>query len=119
MSASKAKGTSWETNIVNALTLNRFRARRKVLSGSLDQGDIEIDGLRLHIVIEAKNCAKMALSQWVDEALNEAHNAKAELGVVWHHRKGRASPLNGYVTMSGASFLLLLEHLRGEIHAGR
>lgn len=112
MSASKAKGTSWESNIVNALILNRFRARRKVLSGSLDQGDIEIDDLRLHLVIEAKNCKQQALAQWVDEALDEAHNAKADLGVVWHHRRGRASPLNGYVTMSGSSFLILLEHLR-------
>ena len=107
MSRSKAKGTHWETQIINYLNNAGFDAERRALSGALDRGDIS--GVR-GVVIEAKNCKGMTLAAWVDEAEVERINDDVPYGVVWHHRKGKASPGDGYVTMSGRMFL---EFLRG------
>lgn len=104
MSASKAKGTRWESQIVAYLDGAGFRVERRTLSGASDKGDIA----GLPLVIEAKNAARIALASWVDEAVAEARNAGVAVGVVWHHRKGKGSPGDGYVTMRGEDFVTLL-----------
>jgi hypothetical protein len=111
MSRSKAKGASWESRIVAALRDAGFvHAERRTLNGSRDLGDITgIPGL----VIEAKNCAKTELATWIDETERERDNAGAEFGVVWHHRRGRAAAEDGFVTMSGSTFLALLHAAYG------
>ncbi|GIE46383.1 hypothetical protein [Actinoplanes lobatus] len=110
MSASKAKGTRWESLIVRYLIEQGFPAiERRALNGSSDKGDIA----GLPVVVEAKNCRTTALAAWVDEATVEARNAGVEVGVVWHHRRGKASPGDGFVTMSGAAFVELLRQVSG------
>ena len=106
MSASKAKGTKWETAIVTHLRGNGFpHAERRTLSGVHDKGDINAaPGL----VIEAKNQARHSWAEWLDEALTEAHNADDAIGLVWAHRRGKASPADGYVVMDGATATRLL-----------
>lgn len=106
MSASKAKGTKWETAIVRWLADNGFpHAERRTLSGIHDKGDINAaPGL----VIEAKNQARHSWAEWLDEALTEAHNAGDAIGLVWAHRRGKASPGDGYVVMDGATATRLL-----------
>lgn len=106
---SKSKGTSWETLVTNSLNALGIRARRRTLSGAADKGDIEL--LDLPIIIEAKNCKTMKLSEWVDSALGEAINADVPIGVVWHHRPRKSSPENAYVTMDGLTFMYLLSCL--------
>jgi hypothetical protein len=109
MSKSKQKGTSWETAIVRYLEEQGISASRKVLAGSNDQGDIDMP---LGIVVEAKNERAMTLSSYVDEANIEARNTKEGwIGVAWHHRKGKSSPGDAYVTMDGASFVKLVKEL--------
>lgn len=110
---SKQKGTSWESAIVNELTRLGYNARRVVLHGNLDQGDIHIEGLPL--IIEAKNEKTYKLAEWIDEAEVERKNANALHGVVWAHRKGKASPLDGYVIMSGKEFADFLRILEKEV----
>lgn len=105
----KAKGTTWETKIVNALAKIGIRAKRRVLSGGLDKGDIEL--LDFPLIIEAKNCKKMELSEWVDEAEKEAQNAGVPFGVVWHHRPRRAEPEDGYVTLRGQTFMNMVDYM--------
>jgi hypothetical protein len=108
MSASKAKGTAWESRIVQYLRESGLPAvERRALNGATDKGDIA----GLPLVIEAKNCKTTALAAWVDEATAEARNAGAPVGVVWHHRRGKASPGEGFVTMRGEDFLVLLRAL--------
>lgn len=104
MSASKAKGTRWESAIAAYLNGVGFPVERRALNGSTDKGDIA----GLPLVIEAKNCRTTALAAWVDEAAAEARNAGVPVGVVWHHRRGKASPADGFVTMSGEAFVTLL-----------
>jgi hypothetical protein len=105
MSASKAKGTRWESAIIAYLSGAGFPAvERRALTGSQDKGDVA----GLPVVVEAKNCRATELAAWVDEATAEARNAGVAVGVVWHHRRGKASPGDGFVTMRGEDFVTLL-----------
>ncbi len=73
MSASKRKGSRWESRLVDFLAANGHpRAERRVSNGSRDRGDVAgIDGW----VIEAKSAARLTLAEWVDEAEKEAKAA--------------------------------------------
>lgn len=107
MNASKTKGTAWETEIVRFLREDAGvpHAERRALNGSQDRGDVAgVPGL----VVEAKNCATVDLGGWLREAERERANAAASLGVVWHKRRGHARAGDGYVTMSGHTFVRLL-----------
>jgi len=106
MSASKRKGTSWESAIVDYLREHGApHAERRALGGTRDRGDIAgIPG----VVIEAKSAAKTELGVWLAEAETERANDGANLGVVWHKRRGKASPGDGYATMDGATLVRLL-----------
>lgn len=102
----KDAGTRWETAIVQALIANGWpHAERRRLAGSYDKGDIAgVPG----IVIEAKDTNQLKVAAAVDEANVEALNANAPVGVAWFKRKGKPSPLDGYVLMSGDTFLRLI-----------
>lgn len=106
MSRSKAKGTAWETAVCRYLAGEGFpHVERRALNGTQDRGDIAgIPGW----VIEAKNCKRDELPAWIDEAAAEQTNDGAEFAAVWHHRRGKASPADGFVTMDGATFVRLL-----------
>jgi hypothetical protein len=106
VSRSKAKGTAWETAICRLLAAEGFpHAERRALKGTADRGDIAgIAGW----VVEAKNCARTELAAWLDEASAEQANDGAAYAAVWHHRRGKASPADGFVTMTGATFIRLL-----------
>lgn len=106
MSASKQKGSRWEAAIVDFLRGNGVPYAERRLAGSAkDRGDIAgVPG----VVFEAKNAARTELGAWVDEAEAERIHDGADLAVVWHHRKGKASAADGYVTMTGATLVRLL-----------
>ncbi|WP_433368398.1 hypothetical protein ACQPZX_41485 [Actinoplanes sp. CA-142083] len=106
MSASKKRGTAWETAICRYLAEEGFpHVERRALTGNRDRGDIAgIPG----VVIEAKNTQRDQLAAWVDEAAIEQANDNADYAAVWHHRRGKASAAEGFVTMTGAAFVRLL-----------
>jgi hypothetical protein len=113
VSRSKAKGTAWESAIVAYLNGAGFPVERRTQAGAHDKGDVA----GLPLVIEAKNCRAAELAAWVDEAQAEARNAGVPVGVVWHHRRGKASPADGFVTMRGEDFLILLAGARALLKA--
>ncbi len=80
-------------------------AERRARTGALDQGDITgVPG----VCIEAKNTNRITLGAFLDEAETEAMNARADIGVAWIKRRGKASPGAGYVLMSGETLAKLL-----------
>ncbi len=111
MSRSKAKGTAAETAVVRFLRAFGFtQAERRTLGGTQDRGDIAgVPG----VVIEVKNCARQELPAWVAEAERERDNDQADLGVVWHKRRGKSDPAEWFVTMSGWQFAALLREQQG------
>jgi hypothetical protein len=103
---SKQKGTAFESLIVAYLRANGvLHAERRALNGAVDKGDIA--GIP-SVVIEAKNCQRIELAQWVDEANQEALNDGSEIGVVWAKRKGRAAAEHGYIVMDPRTLMTLL-----------
>lgn len=62
--------------------------------------------------IELKDHGTMNLAAWVDQARRQADERGCAVAVVWHHRKGKASPADGYVTLRGDDFVRVLDALR-------
>lgn len=107
MSANKARGTRWESAIVEFLRASGFPwADRVPLSGAKDRGDVTIGPGSP--AIEAKSQARHSLAEWLTEAQAEAVNAGAPFGVAWIKRRGKGSAGDGYVVMDGATFTALL-----------
>lgn len=110
MSASKQKGTTAESAVVAYLRgCGVEHAERRALHGSADLGDIAgIPG----VIIEVKAHRTFALSEWVDQMLAAVRRVPFNdqvVGVVWHKRRGKGSPADWYVTMTGEQLMWLLD----------
>src|SRR5688572_28980434 len=106
---SKQKGTAAESAVRDCLRASGWpRAERLPLSGACDRGDIT--GIDPGVVIEVKDCKAMDLGGWMREVEVEIANAGADLGAVWHKRRGRTDPAHWFVTKSGGDFMQLLRH---------
>lgn len=104
-SARKA-GTSWESAIVDYLRAQGWPdVERRARTGARDEGDIA--GLR-SFCIEAKSASRFELAAWVTDAKEEAVNARVPFGIVWCKSKGKTSPADVYVILTGATFVELL-----------
>lgn len=90
MSKQKKKGTEFESNLVDWLRANGFPdARREVLHGAKDAGDIGgVTWRGMPVVIEAKDCRQQRHVAWLNEAEDERKNADAAIAFVVSHRKG-------------------------------
>lgn len=106
MSRSKVKGTRAESAVVGYLQASgATHAERRALSGTQDRGDVAgIPG----VVTEVKDVSRDGLPGWVDEMLAEVRNDKADHGVVWHKRRGKGSPADWFVTMTGRQWVEVL-----------
>jgi hypothetical protein len=103
---SKSKGRLWENAIVAFLDeMIAEETERRRLSGVNDKGDIA--GIR-NVVIEAKNERTYKIPEWIREAVREAGNARADLGVVWFRLNGKPKARDGVVVMRPQDFLMLL-----------
>lgn len=112
MSANKAKGTSYESQIRLFLNDNGFpNARRQVLHGSNDTGDIEgIQSIHGSIILQCKNHKSMQLAEWLKQTKHQGELASA-LPILVHKRKGSGIKSTGqqYVTMELDDLLTLLK----------
>lgn len=101
LSRTRAKGTAFETEVVNFLKESGFlEAHRNILNSPLgDIGDIPI-------VAECKNQKTMTISEWVDQAKTSGQKA-GKLSAVIHKRRGK-NVSHSYVTMELREFVELL-----------
>jgi hypothetical protein len=105
MSYESKKGYSAE-RAVEVLWNERGRPVMRPRAGATqDVGDL----VGLPVVQSVKNHARMDLAGWVGGLQRQVGHAGLETGVVWHKRRGKGSPLDWYVTTSGALALVLLE----------
>jgi hypothetical protein len=80
-------------------------AERRALHGAAVRGDVlGVPG----VAVEVKDCAKVDLAGWVDEATVEASNAGARLGVVVRRRRGRPDPGEWFAVLRLSDLLFLL-----------
>ena len=107
MSKNKAKGTSFETDIVRFLVDNGFpHAERRALAGQADLGDI-LTGPSL--VWECKNHKTLKFSEWLEETETERQNANADYGVLVAKRRGKGNAGEQYAVMRVADIVRLLK----------
>lgn len=79
-----------------------------------DRGDVANVRVAGHrIVIEAKNAARLELAAWLDEAVREAANDGALLGVVVHKRRGKGAAADQYATLRLGDLVALLRLVGG------
>jgi hypothetical protein len=95
----KAIGTAAETAVVKWLKLNGYpEARRKVLAGSKDEGDIQVGpGVILEVKSSATNAAvgqpgTKQLSLWMDQLRAEAYHSDSDFGALVVRKKGTTNP---------------------------
>ena len=118
MSKERRKGSAFEQQTVDYLArvLEDRRIERRTMGGTNDRGDVSgvfIRGRRA--VIECKNCKRMELAQWLDEAEEERVNDDAEFAIVVHKRRGCGEKSFGgnYATMSLETLAAIIAGARG------
>ena len=95
MSASRARGTRWESELCDY-----FRAHghplveRRALRGVKDSGDLIFPGY----VMEAKNVREWRLNEWMTDAAKKAYRERVDRYVVLIKRK-QHSTADGYAVM--------------------
>ena len=104
---SRRKGKSWELACRKALTAIGIPCRAPQVGEAGD--DIILTGPGVSIMrhipnwsVEAKDQARDALPSWVDQAVRQA--GEHRVGIVWHKRRGKPDPMDGFVTMRARDF---------------
>ncbi len=115
--SARQAGSRFERQIADALAaaLDDDRVDRRVKNGAKDRGDIS--GIRLHgqrVVLEVKDCARLALPEWTAEAEIERGNDDALVGLVVHKRHGVSDPLQQWVSCTLAGLVAILTGQRGD-----
>jgi len=103
----KVKGSRAERSVADYLLEHGINADRIPAGATLDRGDLWIPSPAFP-TIDVKDHATPQLAAWVDRSKEQAANAGRTSGVVWHKRRGKSSPADWYVTMSGSSFVGLI-----------
>lgn len=113
----KAKGTAHETAFVQYLRANGWRARRKALAGSLDEGDVEIEGLPA--VFELKATAAIQVGPFIDQANVEARNSGVPIGIAVVKRRGTTDVGRYHALLDVATLMILIDAYAKSIDDGR
>lgn len=114
MSASKRKGTAFESLIVAGLQQHLGDGVcRRTTSGAKDRGDIHglyIRGLRT--VAECKNTKATQLGTHWNEVEVERGNDDADVGLLIHKRHGKGQALDQWVTLTLRELLTIVMGVR-------
>lgn len=108
---SKAKGASWEVELLNGFRKEGFTVERLTKTGKDDEGDLVLTDEWGRVVIEAKAEAKIDLPAYIREAEREADNYVKHRGLDRQEATAVAivkargkSWKEGYVVLSVAEF---------------
>lgn len=106
MSLNKAKGTAFESLILEPARAYYPDAMRNPLMGIKDVGDLYLPGER-RFIVEAKHHARLNLAGWAAEAAVEADNRGVPHWVVVHKRLGKGKGADQWATLPWGDFLAL------------
>lgn len=107
MSTASRKGYVAEHAVEELLLAEGYPVYRPRAGAARDCGDLG----SVPLVLSVKNHARIELSTCVNDLARLVGNAGANSGVVWHKKKGAASPLDWYVSTSGRLFLPIYREL--------
>lgn len=105
MSASRRKGTAWESAVVAYLNQHGFPyAKRRALAGVNDKGDITgVPG----VMLEAKAEKSIDVAGYMAEVKVQTANAGAQIGVAVVKRRNRSAG-DAYVVMTLEQFAAMI-----------
>lgn len=105
--SAKAAGARFEKAVATFLG-----GERRAKEGRHDRGDIAgVTAGSYRVVIECKDCTRLALPEWWREAEREAENDGAAITAIVHKRHGDANPAHQWVTMDLDMFRTILQHI--------
>jgi Holliday junction resolvase len=105
--AEREKGSRAERSVASYMRDFGWEAETtRAQAGTRRGDDIATDA---PVSIEVKDQAKMDLSGWLRQA---RENCGGKVAIVWHKKRGVASPGEWYVTMHGYDLMRLLEHVK-------
>lgn len=102
----KRRGDSHERNVRDYLLERGVTCERIPAGATQDRGDLWIPG---GPVIQCKNHQRMDLAGWMDETLEQMHNAGRAMGWVLHKRRGKGVERTYMTTELGLGWNLLGE----------
>lgn len=100
------KGSSFEREVAAFLNAHGFPYAERSYGAGRPQDVGDLDGVP-GICFEVKNCSKLELAGWVDEAEGERINARALFGIVVAKRR-RKPVADAYVVLPLAQMAALL-----------
>ena len=103
--AARRKGSAWALKVKSWLESYGWHV---IPTLQIEGAEDMVISTRAWCSIEAKNHQSMTLAAWVDQSERQAAKRGAPVAVVVHHRKGKGSVDDSYVTMSGRSFAEML-----------
>jgi hypothetical protein len=106
VSRARAKGTSWETKVIEYLRQWWPYAERRALHGAADKGDVS--GI-VSVCIECKSHASWKPGEWLRELDAEMANAAADTGAVFAKVKGKAGAADGVILLRPDVYVALLK----------
>jgi len=107
MSKARAKGTAWETDVCQYLSV-AFPHVKRTGSANFGGGDIDVAP---GVVIECKSVARIDLASITDQVEEARRRNNADIAAAWIKRRGRSSAGFGYVVMTGDQFTWMLSAL--------
>jgi hypothetical protein len=99
---SRRKGKSWELACRKALTAIGISCRAPQVGEAGDDIVLLAGADWDSYSLECKDQSRDALPSWVDQAVTQA--GEHRVGIVWHKRRGKPDPMDGFVTMRARDF---------------
>ena len=99
---SRRKGKSWELACRKALTAIGIPCRAPQPGEAGDDIVLLAGCGKGHLSVECKDQSRDSLPAWVDQAVTQA--GANRIGIVWHKRRGKPDPLDGFITMRARDF---------------
>lgn len=107
MSVQRAKGTSFETLLLEPAGPYYEHVSRRPLAGSKDVGDLLLVPER-RFIVEAKHHSRLNLAGWAAEAEAEARNAGVPYWVIAHKRVGKGRGADQWLTTTWGQWLAIV-----------
>lgn len=107
--ASRARGRRWQTACRQYLEHAGLIVHERPLGAPGDDLTVIIPGNGTTLSLEAKDQQRHDLAGWTDQATRQAPTGS--IPIVIAHRRGRASPADGYTIMRTSDLLRLIQGL--------
>lgn len=106
----KAKGDNFERLVLAHVRGKGFPWAEKTRAGyERDHGDLHLDPITKHVIVQCKNHARLALPEWLSGLARQVRDAGARHGVLVVKRRGVVDAGRSYAVMELDDWLALVQ----------